>query len=154
MHGRFGVRRMLNRDYRDILSALSDARVDFLVVGAYALAFYGLPRATGDIDLWVRSSEDNASRIIMALAAFGVPIRDLNERDLCSPGVVFQIGVPPGRIDILTELTGSAAPPSFATSARPAGREISQISRICNDDPSRLTSAETPLWDHLRFDRS
>lgn len=95
---------MLNPDYRDILSIFNEENVDYLVVGAYALAAHGLPRATGDIDLWIRSDVDNASRAWRALARFGAPLADLKEEDLSSPGFVFQIGVSPSRIDILTTI--------------------------------------------------
>jgi hypothetical protein len=88
------------------LRAFAAADVRFLVVGAYALAHHGRPRATGDLDVWVDATPANAKRVMRGLAAFGAPLADATERDFCSPGVVFQIGVPPGRIDILTQLTG------------------------------------------------
>jgi hypothetical protein len=96
----------MNRDFVDLLRAFSDADVRFLVVGAYALAHYGRPRATGDLDVWVEASSANAARVIHALAAFGAPMQGIAESDFARPGIVFQIGVPPGRIDVLTELTG------------------------------------------------
>lgn len=68
---------MLNPDYRDMLSALSEVGVDFLLVDAFALAAHGLPRATGDIDIWVRPNRENAERIWRALRRFGAPTRDL-----------------------------------------------------------------------------
>ena len=72
----------MNPDFLDILSAFSEERVEFLVVGAYALAVHGLPRATGDIDLWVRPTRDNARRVRAALARFGAPIGNLVGRDV------------------------------------------------------------------------
>jgi len=89
-----------------MLSALSDAGADFLVVGAYALAAHGMPRATADIDRWVRPNRENAERVMNALRQFGVPLFDLTVEDLSAPGTVFQIGVAPGRIDILTGISG------------------------------------------------
>lgn len=77
-----------------------------MLVGAYALAVHGLPRATGDMDLWIRCSEDNAHRVWSALANFGAPLFDLTKEDLKTPGIVFQIGVAPNRIDILTAIDG------------------------------------------------
>jgi hypothetical protein len=97
---------LLNPDFRDMLSAFCVESVDFLVVGAYALAAHGYPRATGDIDLWVRCSGDNAQRVCLALKRFGVPLFDLTMEDLVRPGIVFQIGVAPNRIDILTSVSG------------------------------------------------
>lgn len=98
----------MNRDFAEMLSALSDAGAEFLVVGAHALAAHGLPRATGDLDIWVRPSPDNARRVLDALKAFRAPLHDLSEDDLVHPGTVFQIGVVPNRIDILTAISGVA----------------------------------------------
>jgi hypothetical protein len=88
------------------LRAFAAAEVRFLIVGAYALAHHGRPRATGDLDVWVDPTPVNAPRVMRALAAFGAPMHDITEEDFARPGVVFQIGVPPGRIDVLTDLTG------------------------------------------------
>jgi len=98
----------MNRDFVDLLRAFIGADVRFLVVGAYALAHHGRPRATGDLDVWVEPTPANAPRVVRALATFGAPMTGITESDFATPGVVFQIGVPPGRIDILTELTGLA----------------------------------------------
>lgn len=96
---------LMNPDFVDLLRALRDADARFLVVGAYALAHFGRPRATGDLDVWVDATPDNAARVLRGLAAFGAPLADVTQEDFSRPGVVFQLGVPPGRIDILTELT-------------------------------------------------
>lgn len=95
---------MLNPDFRDMLSAFTEEDVEFLVVGAYALAAHGVPRATGDLDLWIRRTPENADRVFRALEAFGAPTTDLTREDLVSRDVVFQIGVEPRRIDILTSI--------------------------------------------------
>jgi hypothetical protein len=97
---------LLNPDFRDMLSALSAAEADYLVVGAYALAAHGFPRATGDIDLWVRPTEENATRVWEAIAAFGAPTSRINVEDFSIPDIVYQIGVAPRRIDILTSISG------------------------------------------------
>jgi len=97
---------LLNPDFHDMLSAFCDEQVDFMVVGAYALAFHGFPRATGDIDLWVRCSDENAERVWHALTRFGAPLSNLTKADLKTPGMVFQIGIVPRRIDILTSIGG------------------------------------------------
>jgi len=89
-----------------MLSALSDAGVEFLVVGAHALAVHGRPRATGDLDVWINPTADNVANVWRALSAFGAPLDDLREEDLTKPEVVFQIGIVPKRIDILTSVTG------------------------------------------------
>lgn len=96
----------MNPDFKDMLSALSDAGVDFLVVGAYALAAHGLPRATGDIDIWIRPTPENAERVWRALAAFGAPTRRMAASDFTQPDIVFQMGVAPRRIDLLTSISG------------------------------------------------
>ncbi len=96
----------MNRDFRDLLAAFNDHGVEFLVVGAHALAAHGHVRATNDLDVWVRPDLENAQRVIKALKAFGAPLHDLTETDLSSPGLVFQIGVPPLRIDVLTSIDG------------------------------------------------
>ena len=97
---------MLNEDYRDILLALSDEKVKFLLVGAYALAAHGYPRATMDIDIWVMPSPPNADAVIRALRRFGVPLHNLTKEDLQKDETIFQIGVAPRRIDIITTATG------------------------------------------------
>ncbi len=96
----------MNQDFVDLLRAFVDHDVRFLVVGAYALALHGRPRATGDLDVWIDPTPDNAARVMRALVAFGAPVGDIAQADLASSGVVYQLGVPPGRIDILTDLTG------------------------------------------------
>ncbi|MCP4600258.1 MAG: hypothetical protein GY847_06955 [Proteobacteria bacterium] len=96
----------MNKDFRDLLHALSDAEARFLVVGAYAVAVHGWPRATGDLDIWVEASPKNATRVFSALIVFGAPLDDLTEHDLTTPGIVFQLGRPPRRIDILTSVSG------------------------------------------------
>lgn len=96
----------MNRDFAEMLSALSEAGAEFLIVGAHALAAHGLPRATGDLDIWVRPSPENARRVLEALRTFRAPLHDLTEEDLGRPGTVFQIGVVPNRIDILTAISG------------------------------------------------
>ena len=95
----------MNPDFVDLLRAFIAADVRFLIVGAYALAVHGRPRATGDLDVWVDATPANAARVMRALAEFGAPLADVSEADFARPGVTYQIGVPPGRIDFLTELT-------------------------------------------------
>jgi hypothetical protein len=96
----------MNPDFVDLLRAFVAADVRFLIVGAYALALHGRPRATGDLDIWIDPTPVNAAKVLDALAAFGAPTTQITADDLSMPGIVYQIGVPPARIDILTELTG------------------------------------------------
>ena len=98
----------MNQDFRDVLAALLRAAARFLVVGAHAMAAHGVPRATGDLDVWVDSAPDNAERVWQALLEFGAPVDalPLSRQDLETPGQVIQMGVPPQRIDILTGVTG------------------------------------------------
>jgi hypothetical protein len=110
----------MNPDFVDLLRAFIGADVRFLVVGAYALAHHGRPRATGDLDVWVEPTPVNTPRVVKALAMFGAPMSAITESDFARPGVVLQIGVPPGRIDVLTELTGLAFEEAWP--ARDAGR--------------------------------
>ena len=97
---------MLNPDFRDMLSAFNAEGVEYLVVGAYAMASYGFPRATGDLDFWIRRSPDNADRVLRALGAFGAPTDQITHEDLLTPDIVVQFGVEPNRIDILTSIDG------------------------------------------------
>lgn len=97
---------MLNEDYKEILQCLAGENVKFLLVGAYALAAHGYPRATMDIDIWVMPSPDNAQAILRALARFGAPLHELTTDDLLKNDTVFQIGVAPRRIDIITGASG------------------------------------------------
>ena len=98
----------LNDDFRDLLAALDRAGAAYLVIGAHAMALHGVPRATGDLDLWVRPDAENAERVYRALVEFGAPVAALavTVRNLAAPGVIYQIGLPPRRIDILTEVSG------------------------------------------------
>jgi predicted nucleotidyltransferase len=97
---------MLNEDYKEMLQCLLEEKVRFLLVGAYAVAVYGYPRATKDIDIFVRAAPENASSLMRALARFGAPLSDVSESDFSTEGTVFQIGSSPRRIDILTRISG------------------------------------------------
>ena len=98
----------LNPDFVDILVAFAAEEVEFLIVGAFALAVHGAPRFTGDIDLWVRPSGENAHRVRRALATFGAPLTShgVATSDFAAAGTVYQMGLPPRRIDILTTIDG------------------------------------------------
>ena len=97
---------MLNEDYRDMLQTLLDNEVKFLIVGAYALAAYGYPRATGDFDIWVEASPENSKKILSSLVSFGASISGLTDNTFTEKGIIFQIGVAPRRIDLITHIDG------------------------------------------------
>lgn len=96
----------LQPDFKELLALFNARRVEYLIVGAYALAFHGAPRYTSDIDLLIRPAPDNAQAILAALADFGFASLGLSEGDFLQPDRVIQLGVPPVRIDLLTSLTG------------------------------------------------
>jgi hypothetical protein len=96
----------VHSDFSDLLATFNAHSVEYLVVGAHALAAHGHVRATKDLDVWIRPSAENAPRALRALAAFGAPLQDLSEQDLAGAGLIFQIGVPPVRIDVITSIDG------------------------------------------------
>lgn len=93
-------------DFLDLLTALNAAEARYLLVGGHAVGFYGVPRATKDVDVWIEASADNAARVMSALRAFGAPTGGLAVEDLARPGQGFRMGTPPFRIEILTEISG------------------------------------------------
>jgi hypothetical protein len=101
-------------DYRDLLALLNEHKVDYIIVGAYALAFHGAPRYTGDIDIFVKSDAVNAQRIMAALAKFGFGSVGLKAEDFESWDKVIQLGVPPVRVDIITSITGVSWEEAFS----------------------------------------
>lgn len=100
----------MNEDFRDFLAALIESGTRFLVVGAHALAVHGVPRATGDLDVWIAPDAANAERAWSALLRFGAPVEAMgvSRDDLTHPDQVVQIGLPPRRIDLLTSISGVA----------------------------------------------
>jgi len=109
---------MLNEDYKEMLQCLADEDAKFLIVGAYAMAAHGYPRATMDIDIWVMPSRDNAQAVLRALRRFGAPLRGLTAGDLQEDDTIFQIGVAPRRIDIITGASGLQFEEAFARSTK------------------------------------
>lgn len=96
----------MNRHFVEILRGLSDAGAEYLIIGAQALSAHGYVRATKDLDIWIRPSRENAQRVWIALARFGAPLENLSMDDLTTPGTIFQIGIDPIRIDVLTAVAG------------------------------------------------
>lgn len=109
----------MNPDFKELLLAFNAHGVEYLVVGAHALAVHGHVRATKDLDVWVRPDSKNAGKVLAALLEFGAPLDDLTTDDLSKAGTVFQIGVPPLRIDLITAIDGvdftEAWPDRFST---------------------------------------
>jgi len=96
----------MNPHFVEILKAFRDESVEFLVIGAHALAAHGHVRATLDIDLWVNPTPDNAGRTWRALQRFRAPLAKIRREDFAERDVLYQIGLPPSRIDIMTSVTG------------------------------------------------
>jgi hypothetical protein len=107
---------MLNEDYREMLQCLVAEHVSFLLVGAYALAAHGYPRATMDIDIWVMPSPENGEAVLRALRRFGAALHGLTIADIEKNDTIFQIGVAPRRIDIITGVSGLQFDETFARS--------------------------------------
>jgi hypothetical protein len=89
-----------------MLQLLQEEEVDFILVGAYALGAHGYPRATGDIDIWIKANDNNSLKVYKALKRFGAPIEQINTNDFAQEGIIYQIGVAPCRIDIITQISG------------------------------------------------
>ncbi len=94
------------QDFKELLALFNAHKVDYAIVGAYALAYHGAPRHTGDMDIFVRADSENAERILRALREFGFGSLELKPDDFSAPGKVVQLGVAPVRMDIVTSLTG------------------------------------------------
>ncbi len=96
----------IQQDFRDLLASFNAHGVDYIVIGAFALAYHGAPRYTGDLDVLVRPELDNARRILEALEEFGFGALDLMAGDFTTADRVVQLGVAPVRVDIVTSITG------------------------------------------------
>jgi hypothetical protein len=96
----------INPDYRDLFRIFSEEKVEYLIVGAYAVTYFSEPRYTKDLDLWIRPTAENASKVWRALQRFGAPLTNVAPRDFTDPQMVYQIGIEPNRIDILMGITG------------------------------------------------
>jgi predicted nucleotidyltransferase len=121
---------MLNQDYKEMLQCLLEENVKFLLVGAYAVAVHGFPRATKDIDLFVGATPENATDLMRALAKFGTPLHDVSVADFSAEGIIFQIGNSPRRIDIITSINGVEFAQAYAnkTTISIEGLEVPVIS--------------------------
>ena len=97
---------ILAQDFEDFVKLLNQYQVEYMIVGGYALAFHGKPRHTGDLDIWINISEENAERMLKVLKAFGLSSMGFEKEDFLKPGYISQIGYPPLRIDILNSIDG------------------------------------------------
>ncbi|MBP9199354.1 MAG: hypothetical protein KBF47_05055 [Gemmatimonadales bacterium] len=139
----------MNPDFVEMLAELHAAGADYLVVGAHALAAHGRPRATGDLDLWVRPTPDNARRVYAALQRFGAPLDHLTVGDLVTPDVVYQIGVPPARIDFLTSISGVSFEQGWSSrlTATVGGLAVPVLGRDCLIQNKRAAGRPKDLAD-------
>ena len=96
----------MDSNYIDMLKCLNKAGVDYIMVGGWAINLYGYIRATVDLDIWILPEKANAQKVYAALGEFGAPISDINPDDFAAEGIIFQIGVAPCRIDIITKISG------------------------------------------------
>jgi len=96
----------LDKNFEDFVALLNQCGVTYMVVGGYALAFHGKPRHTGDLDIWIDLSDDNARKMVQVLNDFGMSSLGLTKIDFLQKGGITQIGYPPLRIDILNEIDG------------------------------------------------
>jgi len=97
---------ILEKDFEDFVVLLNKYHVDYMIVGGYALAFHGKPRHTGDLDIWIDISSDNADKMLLVIAEFGMGSLGIEKEDFLRRGIITQIGYPPLRIDILNEIDG------------------------------------------------
>ena len=147
----------LPEDFRDLLVLFVDAGVEFVIVGAYALALHGAPRASGDIDLFVRAAPENAARVFAALARFGAPLEaaGITAGDFARPGAVYQIGLPPRRIDVHTEISGVTFDDVWESrmTAEIEGRSIGFIGRTAFLKNKRAAGRPQDVADAARLER-
>jgi predicted nucleotidyltransferase len=105
---------MFSKDFHQFVESLTEAKAEYLIVGGYAVGFYGHPRYTGDMDIWINQTSENAKKVIKAIEIFGFSSLGITESDLLTPHNIIQMGNPPLRIDILTEIDGVAFDDCFA----------------------------------------
>lgn len=121
---------VVHQDYEELFQCLNAEKVKYLVVGAYAVIFHTEPRWTKDIDIWIEPSAQNAKRVWNALKKFGAPVvsAGLTLKDLTNPVMVYQIGMPPVRIDIMMGIAGISFPEAWKhKQTSPFGKETINI---------------------------
>ena len=140
-----------NTDFIDLVDLMNAEQVEYVIVGAFALAAHGFPRATGDIDFFVRPSAQNAPRVVRALQRFGAPVSaaGVTEADFARPGSVYQIGIVPRRIDVLTEISGVTFDEAISTRLirEVDGRQVPFLGRELLVRNKRATARPRDLLD-------
>ncbi|HKO36401.1 MAG TPA: DUF6036 family nucleotidyltransferase [Pyrinomonadaceae bacterium] len=144
-----------NQDFKDLFVELNAHGVEFLVVGAHALAAHGHVRATKDLDVWVRPDRENAIRLVHALIAFGAPTQDVTQDDFAEPGITFQIGIEPVRIDIITGVDGLTFEPAWQNrvASEYGGEPVFVVSRDDLIRNKRASGRPQDLADIAALDR-
>jgi predicted nucleotidyltransferase len=97
---------MFSQDFKEFIQLLIKNKAEYLIVGGYAVGIHGYPRYTGDLDIWLNSTAENAALILKSVNEFGFSSFKLTQEDFIKPGNVVQLGYPPLRIDLLTEIDG------------------------------------------------
>lgn len=143
---------VLHQDFKEFLKLLNENKVEYLVVGAFALGFYGAPRNTGDIDIWIGIEKNNANRMIKTLIDFGFASLGYNEKDFLNKDTIIQLGVPPVRIDILTSITGVDFYDSYKRKETTIIDDVT-IPYICKEDFVKNKKAAGRLKDLADVER-
>ena len=139
----------LQKDLREFIESLNSHHVEYLIVGAFALAFHGVPRSTGDIDILVRRSAENAARVEAVLVDFSFASLGLTAADFIDADQVIQLGHPPNRVDLLTSITGVEFEEAWAerVAANLHGVPVHFISRQCLIRNKQATGRTQDLAD-------
>ena len=139
-------------DFKEFLKLLDSEKVEYLIVGGYAVGYYGYPRATGDIDIWVSSTRDNAQRLVRALGLFGFQQKSLSIELFLKEQSVVRMGVPPVRIDLLTSISGVSFADCYANRVEGVldGIKVSLIS-LENLQQNKLAAGRTRDLSDLEY---
>lgn len=122
----------MNADYTDMLKCLNRAGVDYMLVGGWAVNMYGYIRATVDLDIWILADADNARKVYTAVAEFGAPVSEMKPEEFAEYGMIFQIGVAPCMVDIISKISGV----SYADAATRA------VPKVIDGVPVRIISLD------------
>lgn len=145
----------MNSDFRELLTILNDCQVSYLVVGGYAYIHYAEPRYTKDIDLWIKPSHENAVRLRDALVRFGGWVAGMTLEHFTTERTMFQIGLPPCRVDFLTSISGLEFDPAYAAKkvADIGGISVPLVSLVDLITAKRASGREQDLRDVAGLER-